>query len=378
MSAGRVEWVVRTEHDRLRVAEATAGCLSDSDEIVWFESRDASLRSSGEAMGTACLIPALDAGRRLEIDTRSDAVWLRSCTSVLELLHNWWGYPTLTPITKVAEGRDAPPAQLAGLCFSGGVDSFYSLRNGSVATNVLVFVHGFDISIDDAPRVEAYLPALAAIAEATGTRAVVVRTNLRQTAALGAASWERTHGSAMAAVGHLLADSIGRLAISATDHFGYERPWGSQWRLDPLWSSASLEVVHAGADVSRLGKVAAIAQHPLVRRYLRVCWEHLEPSLNCGRCEKCLRTQVMLSAVGALEGFEAFDQRTPLSDRIDHLAPIRSDALHHWDFAATGLPSGVDAAVRRLLERSGAATAKPASTPRSLWARLRRTTDRSR
>ena len=140
----------------------------------------------------------------------------------------------------------------------------------------------------------------------TGTRAVLVRSNLREHPTFGAVSWERSHGGALAAVGHLLTGHCGDFLISATLPRPEARFWGSHWRRRPA------VVLHQAARAPRgrragTGREAARApSDELVRRHLRVCWENRSSSPNCCRCDKCLVTMVALEACGQLDHFQTF------------------------------------------------------------------------
>lgn len=72
-----------------------------------------------------------------------------------------------------------------------------------------------------------------------------------QAAPLFAASpWERTHGGAIAALGHLTGD-LRRLVISASYPYSMPTPWGSSWRIDEMFASEGLHVCHVGAGLFR-------------------------------------------------------------------------------------------------------------------------------
>ena len=343
---------------------------------VWFESADCSLAPSVEALGSAFLIPALERGARLELPAPVSGVWLTNLAGLVPILNEWWRYPEILPaVPAVASGGASPRAGTA-LCFSGGVDSFHSLLRGGHRVDLLVLVQGFDIGLDDEARLAAFEPSFRAIARACGARAVVVRTNLRQHPLFGCAPWERTHGGALAAVGHLLADHAGRLIISSSYTYEEQLPWGSHWRTDPLWSSDRLSIVHLGASLWRDEKLEAIAEEELVRRHLRVCWENRSPEGNCSRCDKCVLTMLMLHVSGRLEAFSVFDHPASIAERLDAV-PRTGWFRHYARLLDRGLEPDVDRAVRRLLRRSRAPgpfarTARRLArlTPRGIWRRL--------
>src|SRR5262249_25540970 len=205
--------------------------------------------------------------------------------------NQWWGYPEIIP-EPFHNPRQAPRATQTALCFSGGVDSFHTLLRSGYAIQYLVFVLGFDVELGDLRRFEAFEPSLRAAAAETGARPVVIRTNLREHSAFAPVSWERAHGGALAAIGHLLDGIVGQLLISSTDPFSLRIPWGSHWMTDAFWSSEKLQVLHVGAHIDRNQKLRAITDEPLARNHLRVCWENRTPVGNCSRCEKCVRTRL--------------------------------------------------------------------------------------
>jgi hypothetical protein len=203
------------------------------------------------------------------------------------------------------------------------------------------------------------------VAEGVSLPLTVVETDLRTHPLFAAQSWERTHGGALAALGHLT--GVGTLQISASATPGLEWPWGSHPTLDGCWSSTRTTIRHVGLGPSRFDKAAAVAHHPLVRDHLQVCWERRTATGNCGRCPKCVITMAYLDAVGALQGSAVFppEAGTELADRIDALPKgafprSTSDAL-----AATTRPD-VAAALTRLLRR---VPRNP--PPASEWGRLR-------
>jgi len=68
--------------------------------------------------------------------------------------------------------------------------------------------------------------------------------------------------------------------------------------LDPLWSSEGLEYIHDGVETTRVEKAALVASNDSALNTLRVCMAVPEGEINCGKCEKCVRTMICLRAVG--------------------------------------------------------------------------------
>jgi hypothetical protein len=337
-------------------------------EPLWFESPDQPLSPLIEAIGSAVLFWAARRHRKITFGAIPEDVWLRNVAGALRLATRWWGYsatclPPPEPGTPTAPACPRPERGTA-LCFSGGVDSFHTLLRGDQRSNVLVLVQGYDIRLGDRDRAAAAEASVRQVAAALGIRAVVLRTNLREHRAGRGANWEETHGGGLAAAGHLLSDQVDRLLISASYPRVFDRPWGSHWALDPCWSSSRLAVVHAGAEKWRAEKLSALLEEPLVRRHLRVCWENGAPGGNCGRCEKCLRTMLVLETHGRLADFPVFPSSRTLAANLARIPRLRSDLIGIYaGFLHRGLTGPVRDAVTALIERSAADASENGESP---------------
>lgn len=336
---------------------------------LWFESSDIELRPAPEAFGCALLIPALQQGRSLTIDAEVDAKWLSNVEQLLGIFHQWWGYPKLMPKALGCHTGQKMGVEKTALFFSAGVDSFFSLLRYNQRIDALVTVHGFDINLQDATRIAALKSSLNIIAAETGTKSIIIRTNVREHPEFGKAPWQRSHGGVLAAIGHLVSDSMGRILISSSYAHVNERPWGSHPKTDPLWSSDELQIVHFGAEFERIEKVLSIAHEPLVRQHLRVCWENLSAAGNCSRCEQCLRNRLVLADCGELANYPVFEGEESLVQQIDALPEIKGFPRMFSQLLERGhLRPDVETAVRQLIKR----TKRTKSYPRNLAKRTLR------
>lgn len=297
-------------------------CADVNGETLWFESGDLKLIASPEAFCSAMLPAAYFHEADLVVDAEVDDVWSSNIKDLQEVWCRWWGGRKAEVCSPDEQKQVASIAQGKALCFSGGVDSFYTLLRGPFDFDCIVFVHGYDIKLSDRRRAAAAEASLREIASALGIQAVTIRTNLREHPVFATADWEKTHGGALAAIGHLLRHTVGELVISASYPYCYDNPWGSHWNTDPLWSSSILKIVHFGADYWRAEKLRAIAGEDLVRRHLRVCWMNLSEQANCCRCEKCIRTMLVLAGVGQLSDFPVFGGGTGFVESIRNLPPL--------------------------------------------------------
>jgi hypothetical protein len=321
---------------------------------LWFESADAPLDPCVEAFASALFQPALRAGARVVADTPLDSVWLAGTARLPALYASWWGWSAEYPVEHPdGTATQSAPASAAAACFTGGVDSFYTLLVGGRRFERLLFVHGYDIALDDHARFAAFDATLREVAAATGTIPLRMRTNLREHPVASSVNWELTHGAALAAAGLVAAPAIGSLTIPSSYRRELLRPWGSHPDTDPAWSTSRVAIVHDDFTLGREAKLAAIVHEPLVARHLRVCYENRTPEANCSACLKCVRTLIAISAHRRIDAFTTFDRSVPVAARIDALRSISEHLLPPWrTMLDLDLEPDVRAALVRLLERS--------------------------
>jgi len=163
----------------------------------------------------------------------------------------------------------------------------------------------------------------------------------------------RSHGGGLAALGHLLAEEGERIVIPSSYPYHDPKPWGSHWDLDPLWSSQRMRVEHADETYRRNGKVRAIADHPMVRRHLRVCSTTKTPTGNCGNCEKCIRTMIAFAMCDRLDACEAFDRTVPIEQRVEKMSIVKPHLVSIYEELLGGIEDPqLSAAVERLIADS--------------------------
>jgi hypothetical protein len=328
-----------------------------------FSSRDIDLAPAPEAFCSAFLVPAMHARRVLRLQSPACDVWAGNLTPLTEAFARLWyddaQPPLVTPIARTTAGSTA-----TALCFSGGVDAFYTLLQAGLPVDRLVYVVGYDVKLRERQRAEAVTHLVRDVAASLGIRSAIIATNLRRHPLHKATPWLRAFGGALAAIGHLLGAEAGRL-LTSSDGLGHAHPEvGSRPDTDPLHGSRQMAIEHVAGSVTRLEKIRAIAADPIVQRHLRVCWKNVGQSLNCGRCEKCVRTMVALDACGALGRFAGFAHGHGLLAAIDGLPAFEEILVPFYeDSLRQGLSGPVAAATRRLLERSrSTATTAPTTT----------------
>lgn len=323
---------------------------------AWFESSDVELTGSPEAFATAFLGPAQALGRPLRVTDPVDPIWLANAANIMPIWKSWWGYDVAEPIRAEAKtGSTTQPTgeRFTASCFTGGVDSTYTLLRGPNASRIqrLLFVHGYDIPLADTPRMAAWEPDLRRVGHELNKPAIVIRSNIRLHPLFRSTNWERTHGGALAAAG-LVMPGAERLVIPSSYTYTDGHYWGSHYDTDKFWSSAGIEIVHDDATYQRREKLRSIADEPMVWETLRVCWEGKTASGNCSMCEKCIRTMLTLSLHKKLDNFRVFDRSVPLAKRVTDMQRFpRHLAYVYESFLKDGLAGEEAAAVRKLLAR---------------------------
>lgn len=349
-----------------RTNAGTSHVEADVDgDPLWFISDDATLVASPEAFASAMLIAAATRGEPLEIQAPVERLWLDRVPGILRQAEKWWQLPgTRVVASEVVDTPRARPGVTAQ-CFSGGVDSFYALVHPETPPSILVFAHGFDIRLNDRVRLDAFLPGFRETAAAFGAKPVLITTNAREHRAAHGVDFLKSHGGALAALGHVLADEVEQIVIPSSYPYHDPQPWGSHWDLDPLWSSRRLAVQHADATFRRGEKVRAIADNELVRRHLRVCCNASTPTGNCSNCEKCVRTMIAFAMCGQLDACTAFDRTVPLEQRVSALKILKPNLISIYEELVRGIDDPqLEAAVRRLIADSR-------GRPRWIYKRLR-------
>jgi hypothetical protein len=300
-------------HEPKSLGERVEGGLTLDGEPVplYYEAKGYELSSSADAFLVAALIPAMLSGGPLVVESPVSRRLLEMLPDAQNLLNIWW--PTLRPIEIKAEAAPTTtrgPGE--GVFFSLGVDSFYTLLQNQGSLTHLITVRGYDVA-DLEDRLWAEIVANSQrVADHFSVELVEIDTNVQDLRRKGA-GWMMIHGAALASVGHVLADHIGRATISASQMNFFLTPWGTHPMLDNLWSSDKVEISHFGA-VSRIKKTVALADESLALETMRVCLYSDGSQYNCGSCGKCIGVMLVLLARGKLERAETFPHRVDPND----------------------------------------------------------------
>lgn len=280
---------------------------------LWFRVQGAKADLGPDALVVAALPIAMAEGKDVEVD-RLDPVLADGLPAWQDVFASW--YPDRLQRIAVRGRTSRPPrrAKGVGCFFTGGVDSFHSVLANRDRLTHLVFVHGFDVPLEGLPDLRAEVTTrVRQAADELGLPLIEVETNLHDLSDTRRSPWGTTyHGVALAAVGHLLAGTLGELVIGATHSYEDLFAYGSHPLTDPLLSSSRVTFTHHGCEADRVEKTVHCATSDVAMRHLRVCWENRDGTYNCGTCKKCLRTMIALRIAGKLEACETLPHEIDL------------------------------------------------------------------
>lgn len=331
----RITNLERSAGDRLTRVSAVVR-WEDCDQLdreIFIETTEpfgADIACNPHAFLCGCIIPAMHFGeKRIVMDEKVCPGLLEGMETVMALI-KIWSQGRYKPLqiearTGALPGRSGRKRR-AGLFLSGGFDSLAALRLNRLrypeghpgAIRDCLFVHGFDIGgvIERGMKYHVFDRALAAmskVAQDARVTLIPVYTNIRHLCDDRDLWLGKFFGAVLAAVGHAFAPRLDLVYIASSYDLKTLVPCGSHPLLDPEYSSFDLRIRHRDVAVPRLDKLRIVADWDTAFQNFRVCLANVPDRLNCGRCEKCVRTMTALVAIGALHKTRAFveDDVTP-------------------------------------------------------------------
>ena len=219
--------------------------------------------------------------------------------------------------------------------FSGGVDSCFSIFQHTGLSSftpkrplgAALMMHGFDIPLAQADTFARSAARSKQMTDNAGLRFFTGATNVRTLPV----AWEDTFGAVVAGSLSFFqpAYTFG-LIPSCQDWTKMRLKTGSNPLMDPLLSSSSFQLIHDGTSFGRIEKLRRLASWPGALRHLRVCWQGAQLDRNCGQCEKCLRTMMMLEVCGVNES-DAFP-RTISIEALNKLTVTSQGAIDEFGY----------------------------------------------
>ncbi len=277
----------RAENDMVEVS-ALLGT-----EHLWYRfpaSYAAELR--GDAFAIAGLLPAMSLGVPLEIDPALpvDPLLLANLDRLQRVFVQWGPglKQSLKVVPVIARAEQAQSHGKTMSFFSGGVDGTYTFLEAP-GIQEAVFVRGVDFQLDNPVYDEAFSRNEEWLAK-RNIPLIPMASNVRWVGRSFGFGWGSYFGAGLSSFAHVL--GAGSMFIASGHTWRELWPDGSHPVTDPLWSSSAVRIIHHARNVTRGEKLERIGQEPGALEILRVCWQ--DKGFNCGQCEKCLRTRVLL------------------------------------------------------------------------------------
>lgn len=301
--------------------------FGDSEPFdLWARSNREVLTTAPESQLAASLLPAMYNGEDLVLEEPLDAKFADNLSTIQDIYSTWWSEAErITVETPSGHSNYAPKTERTAAFFTGGVDSFYTLLKHKEEIDALIYVHGFDVDLDDTSLRRRVTEMLQEVGTRFDKEVIEVKTNLRDFSD-DRVGWPRYHGAALAFAGLVLQPCFDRLLIASGAPYDELRPFGSHPLLDPNWSTSTLQFIHDGCEASRLEKCQVVGESDIARQML------LNSAYNCGRCEKCIRTMVQLLAADALKQCSAFEHELDVEILLENegvRARIRNKDFHY-------------------------------------------------
>lgn len=304
---------------------------------------------------------------------------LREGLRLASARHSAWRGDPLRIEIESSEGVEpgSPPSlPHPALFLSGGVDALALLRAnrsdfpsghpGSFRTGIFLFgFNTFDFvdgHPDEQRRAAAhrYLRRLTALSRHARLDLVLVETNLRHLTTFEALR-NRLWGLMMAAAG-MAVDSMVTDLWLASDGLPFHVQVDQMALVNQL-SNSRLRLHIGQPSWTRLEKTRLVADWKPTWSVLRSCFWHELPeggSVNCGRCEKCLRTMLALVALDRLPDVETFDADVVEPELVRSLAgSVTEESIDYYPPLSTllgrrghdGLALEVERLIRTASER---------------------------
>lgn len=309
----------------------------------------------GDAALAQGLIVAMAAATPLQVEAPVSARLLQLSARYQEIHRAFFPDETIVPVqAPVAASAPPDPSRGVGAFLSNGIDSWHAILKHRQEITHYIFILGFDVWL----KHHAYAARAVTLARETaaklGKPLIIVETNSFDFAH-HFIPWPRDGHPLQAAIGFLLSPLLSKIIIAA------DLPWqglitGSEHpHLYEALRSDTFELQHSGSASTRQEKVRGLCRQPEWLPYLRVCWDMPEDRLNCGRCEKCLRTMVGLTIEGQLSQCPVLPPLDiELLKKLEYKATM---SLFYEEFleAATSrkdLPPDFVSALRQCVERN--------------------------
>jgi hypothetical protein len=203
---------------------------------------------------------------------------------------------------------------------SGGIDSLCLLRSNHLNYHVqhparikavipvTMIEHKATSPIEFDQLFEARMTSVRVVAEDSNVRVIPATSNVYWLNFDEYDYGKKTYAAQLSSILAMFSGSFDHGFIASSYDAAYSsKPWGSNPQLDAYYSSGHFRIENAGSEQTRLKKVGIVADWPAGAKSIRVCQNDNAGGSNCGTCEKCIRTKLMLEALDKLKGCTSFE-----------------------------------------------------------------------
>ena len=326
---------IETLRDRVRLGARVH--LPEKTEEIWFSVEPEYAQYITDDRADAFVVGLLPTAMRLGLDIRCEA----PITKRLKYQIAQYVIPTLSgssgtyhaicldaPVTEAP----LPSAGAVAVCFTGGVDSMYTLmKHMQPRDPAMQLIHLLVANVGslEGDRTSDTLTLMterfrSGIAADLGLKVIGLDSNIQQVCPeTFLATCEFRLASAALVLQKLLRAVLIGAGVSISQ-FELDLQTNSFYAacLLPLLETDSTRFPSHGAERNRIQKLDALSDFPPAHRYLHPCI-YVNQRKNCGTCGKCLRTLGGLYALGTLDRFEdVFDLADFRNRKEDYLARI--------------------------------------------------------
>lgn len=249
-----------------------------------------------DAFIAACLIPSMKLGSDIFIDEDIPvSIELLENIENLQIIFSSWGKHLGHKLniikikggkkTKFTAGWDKTIS-----FFSGGIDGTFTYLKHKQEIDYLLFAKGIDMQLSSDELYNEALSKNKDFLNKEGKEVIPFETNVRFLGHQYGVGWSTCFGGGLSSIA--LAAGAKKCYIASGVTYACMHPEGSNFITDHLWSNGFTQIIHDGAESSRVNKLKQISKNENALNILRVCWH--DNGYNCGNCEKCLRTMTNL------------------------------------------------------------------------------------
>ena len=331
---------------------------------IYYRASQGPLAEGLEPFLALAILPAMKIGAPVSVEGPVSELLLARIAHLQDMVAAWFDGFQRVPV--VAPIRMVPSVGLTrgtGAFFSGGVDSFYTALKHRTEITQLIFMHGYDLRLDNTALRAQVARAIYQAAADLGKPVIEVETNARDLLDTYVDWWRQGCVATIASIAHLLSPQLQTIYVAAGTDYRSLRPAERAPLMIEGWNTREVEIVDDGREATRFAKVQRLAESDIAMRWLRVCWENRGGAYNCGQCGKCLHTMLNLHMAGALQKCQTMPHMLDLQ-AVRQTRPIHGDRVGFQQTLAEAERLGtfpeIAAALRQAL---GAVEAREADSP---------------